>query len=1198
MLSKLKDVVFAWWFITLLIVIALSVVLWFVAPVFVPLLGSAALRLAGISALVLLWLVGILAAWVATRQARRLLKQIESEAQSEPPPETARPAADLRHEAADADVAALRSGLEQALQTLRRNPQGGLRRSLYELPWYVMIGPPGSGKTTALLNSGLHFPLADQFGRNAIKGVGGTRDCDWWFTDQAILLDTAGRYTTRESDEQVDTAGWLGFLELLRRYRPRQPINGILVAISLADLARLSAEESRAHAAAVKARIRELYDTFGIRFPVYVVFTKADLVAGFMEFFDDLDRDGRKQVWGATFALGDAERVEGRSARFEQEFDVLLKQLNAQLIRRLEQERDPERRGLIFGFPRQFATLRAPIKAFLDEAFLPNRFEESILLRGFYVTSGTQEGAPIDRLMASLSATFGIERAELPTAKSKGRSYFLTDLLTRLIFPEAALARPNLQATRRLTLLFGSAIIACCVASIAMAALWYQSYAANRRLVQGANTAISAYEAALQQGKPALAPTTADVTAVLPPLDALRRMPGGYDTLNTTPPFSERLGLYQGSAIRPAAVVAYYRALNRLLLPRLLARLKAQLHQNMDDPQALFSALEVYLMLGHQGPLDTGTVQNWFAADWQRSYPGADDAPLRRRLQRHLDALLQGGLETYPLDQRLIGDSRAKLTRVPLALRTYRALLVEPVVAQLPPWRLIDHAGPAASEVLMRRSGAPLSAGIPGAFTVVGFHKIIEPQLPIVAKRATAEEWVVNPNAPPAADAKSVASLSSDVLTLYLDDYVRRWDALLSDVTIVPFSSTPQMLSVLNALAGPRSPLREALTAISTETTLVTPAAAAAGNAAAAAQQAATAKLAGAAAPLAHGLLGGASPASNQPPPWKYVDDHFADLHQFVGGNPPPLDDLIKGIAAAYKKYSALANSNDSAGQLLKMAGDPNSSGTPLRALLWNAGNLPAPINQVVADMAASGDKLAAGGVHNQLDALWTTQVLPQCRAVVAQNFPFDPSSTKDAPPADFAKLFAPGGLIDHFFTANLQNFVDTQSDPWQWRNLGGSQLGLSSASLTLFQAAARIRDSFFENGHGPTVTFTITPKIVDPSIDRVILTIGKQTIAYSHGPVTPEKLTWPDSAGNGTARITFLPSVAGAPSTLAHDGVWGWLHILNQARIQPTSDPTTFIVTFTLGGRRASFQIRVPTTQNPFDLRALQQFQCLSSLS
>ena len=108
--------------------------------------------------------------------------------------------------------------------------------SLYELPWYVIIGAPGSGKTTALLNSGLKFPLEQRVGKGALRGVGGTRNCDWWFTDEAIFLDTAGRYTTQDSDAASDSAGWSEFLALLRKYRARRPINGVILTISAHDL--------------------------------------------------------------------------------------------------------------------------------------------------------------------------------------------------------------------------------------------------------------------------------------------------------------------------------------------------------------------------------------------------------------------------------------------------------------------------------------------------------------------------------------------------------------------------------------------------------------------------------------------------------------------------------------------------------------------------------------------------------------------------------------------------------------------------------------------------------------------------------------------------------------------------------------------------------------------------------------------------
>src|SRR5262245_57931119 len=147
----------------------------------------------------------------------------------------------------ESDAVVLKDKMKDALATLK-SAGGGKKDYLYDLPWYLLIGPPGSGKTTALINSGLKFPLSRGATPAAVAGVGGTRYCDWWFTEDAVLIDTAGRYTTQDSDAKADKQSWLAFLDLLKKNRPRQPINGVIVAISLEDVLTLSSADLAAHA--------------------------------------------------------------------------------------------------------------------------------------------------------------------------------------------------------------------------------------------------------------------------------------------------------------------------------------------------------------------------------------------------------------------------------------------------------------------------------------------------------------------------------------------------------------------------------------------------------------------------------------------------------------------------------------------------------------------------------------------------------------------------------------------------------------------------------------------------------------------------------------------------------------------------------------------------------------------------------------
>ena len=235
------------------------------------------------------------------------------------------------------------------------------------------------------------LPLAGETGAGAVEGVGGTRNCDWWFAEDAVLVDTAGRYTTQESDARADEAAWLGFLDMLLRHRRRQPLNGVLVAISLSDLSMQDEASRRGHAAAIRRRLGELRERLGVRLPVYVLFTKADLLAGFAEFFEPLGRREREQVWGFTLPL---EGAAAPAEALEAEWDALVERLHAQSVGRLEAEQDPGRRGLIAGFPSQLASMRPVARDFLAALFGESRYEDGHLLRGVYLTSGTQEGTP------------------------------------------------------------------------------------------------------------------------------------------------------------------------------------------------------------------------------------------------------------------------------------------------------------------------------------------------------------------------------------------------------------------------------------------------------------------------------------------------------------------------------------------------------------------------------------------------------------------------------------------------------------------------------------------------------------------------------------------------------------------------------------------------------------------------------------
>ena len=340
------------------------------------------------------------------------------------------------------EVALLQQRFAEAAGVVRRTRfvgADGRRRVLSELPWYLFIGAPGSGKTTALLHAGLRFPLGDAPSEATLRRSGGTRNCDWWFTDEAVLLDTAGRYTTDDVD--ADRAAWLGFLDLLKLHRPTKPLNGVIATLSVYDLLHWADEEIARYAGQMRERVAQLQARLGARVPVYLVVTKADLLAGFGEFFSAFDAEQRAQVWGVTFDRSEVHADAGQLVRrFDEEFDHLEQRLYAAVPGRLQEERDLQRRGAIYRFPQQLRGARPLIATFLDVAFGSGWSGERPLVRGIYLASATQEGSPIDRVLATLSRSFNLERKVQAPNVGTGKTFFLRRLLREVVFGEAGLA--------------------------------------------------------------------------------------------------------------------------------------------------------------------------------------------------------------------------------------------------------------------------------------------------------------------------------------------------------------------------------------------------------------------------------------------------------------------------------------------------------------------------------------------------------------------------------------------------------------------------------------------------------------------------------------------------------------------------------------------------------------------------------------
>ncbi len=1225
---SIRNIMRSYWFNTLLGVVVLAALIWFFGPMLalgqVHPFDSETARMIAIGVLFALWiLVNVLHVLHARHKDKKLVDNVVT-------------APDADATASAEEVALLADRLKEALEKLKKVPGGKRgRRRLYELPWYMFIGPPGAGKTTALINSGLNFPLADAAGPTALRGVGGTRNCEWWFTDQAVLIDTAGRYTTQDSQAAVDGAAWLGFLRLLKKNRRRQPLNGVLLAIGMPDLAALSENDRLAHAHAMRKRMRELQDELGVRVPVYVLFTKADLIAGFVEFFDSLGKEEREQVWGMTFKfdegkMGDTKDEGGAVAQFASEFELLIARLNDRMLERVNQETDIQRRRLIYGFPQQIASMRDIAAEFLTEIFRPSRLEARPLLRGVYFTSGTQDGTPIDRLLGVMAGQFGLQRQAVSAFSGAGRSYFLTRLLREVVFQEAALVSQDPKIERRTKWIYRGAWAGAVVFLLIFTAGWTNSYIGNREMIDEAHSSVVHYNEQFAE-LVKRGPADTDLRAILPALATLRTMRGGYDQRDAETPLALTFGLYQGDKISAIAIDSYYRALNGLLLPRLLSRLEGAIAASLDKKNDLYADLKVYLILGRQGPINNEYVTAWLSNDLNAAFPSDDDADDREALLRHVEAMLQRPLTAIPLNGPLIATVRDILNREPLADYSYNRIINSPRVAALPEWTIADNGGAGSGKVFARRSGASINTGLPGIFTWSGYHNVFLPVLPTVTQDIQEDGWVLGRETKGgvAGTIAEVNKLRRDVANLYYDDYVRRWDRLLNDIVLKTFSNVAESVDMLGLISGPNSPLRTLLTSVDAQTQLSR--AAATDNAQAQAE-AKVAKIGQRAAGFGNliarsgmtmsqteltSILGeafGNTPGSAAPvDPASRVDAHFRALHNFVFSTkdkPAPMEAAIDKIGAIYQGMNQVANAPNQGQALIGMVGGGGAAGggtggaggsTPAAAanqLQDLAKDLPTPVKTMLQSVASSTTASAGSGASRALQDAWRTKVLPLCDAAFLNRYPFAAGSPIDVPIDDFAKLLGPGGLIDQFFTDNLKNIVDTTSSPWKWQGADNTQLGLKPETLVQLENAAKIRDSLFISNTQIGVRFQLLPSSLDAGVAQITLEIAGQSMTYNHGPTESAQFQWPNQ-GKTLVRVTMTPASGGNAQIIEKDGPWALLRALDAPTkvLGSSGQPDKFTLTFASPAGNASFLLNASSVRNPFTLTALRAFRCPPTL-
>lgn len=1091
----------------------------------------------------------------------------------------------------------LTKGTTEVVQFLKTSDLAASGNALYSLPWYLVAGDRGSGKTALVLGSGLNFQALPSQRQAELKYITPTRTVDWRVTSDAVFIDTPGRYQA----EGPDFDEWSSLLETIKKQRSNRPLDGLILTVNTEKVLHSDERDIEELAKLLRTRLDDATKRLKTRFPVYLVFTHADAIEGFRDSFSTSKKEGESLVWGTTIPL---EKSDNAQAQFDSEFEILLDSLMKRRMIRLSAPFTPVRQLRIFNFPLHFSSARRKLGTFVSTLFRPNPFSESPFLRGFYFTA-----VPVNR--DRKASAQGVPQ-------TVGATYFSKKLFSDVILRDRDLVK-TFQDQRQKPPVLGwlLTLTATFITLILLAFSAYSLYA-NKAFMDDAVAKASVVlittktDANLDLTKKDADATQKEINEINDLRAILARMD---DYERNGPPFYMRFGLYSGNTLlRERLMNIYYVAIERRFRQPTIQRLEKELAAfasgNSKAPPAVageqrtpqeaeekvlednYDLLETYLLLTEDhkarakdnsapSKIEKALEKYWLV---ESKLPPGNETLAKAQLafyfgQVDRESEYAGDTSGFPrisANPGIVKSARARLVKYPAYKRYLNRQITE----------VTNEVGEVSVESLLGGNSQGLIEGtvkIPGAFTSAGYRGYMKARLEKATSVLSQDDWVMGEEGKAEAiKADELSKLKSE----YFNKYTSAWQRLIAGTRVPAYRNDQTMIEALDAFSGPESPIKLFLREVVKNTDL-------------------------AAKPVAKGWFdlswisdwwnnaGGSQEVENN----TELDKQFNQLFIFMGDpeskDPQPIDlygndlaDISKRLqgsseATIREMKQQLANEDDSPRSFhkaltsIEIKIDGRIKGFQTSATQQIARLLKMPLQNV---------RIKFGGDSTTLiDKTWKDSVISEAKSIET-GYPFVDASTPVTDLKAVAKYLNPqDGTLTAFYNNRLKNFFD--GDPETGVTVKpDSPVKFTPEFVEYLNNAFKLRKALFGSSQTPSFEYDfIIEKEGDTIIEGTI--DGTKVSSRETGSF---KLKFPAQSGinglslniisqNSTVSTTDSPEPGASGDTnLNFPGEWGLFNFFDAASSKVKSDAGYDLV-YSRGGKSVKIQIR-PTGGDPFD--------------
>ena len=1083
-----------------------------------------------------------------------------------------------------AEIEQFKKQLDAAITALKNSKlgRGKLGRSaLYKLPWYMIIGPPAAGKTTAIQNSGLEFP----FGKDGIRGVGGTRNCDWFFSTKGVFLDTAGRYVTQLEDR----AEWMAFLETLRKNRRRKPINGVIVALNIDEIINSDNEQLYEHAKNIRGRIDELIENLRTVFPVYFVFTKCDLIQGFVENFGDFSEIERSQIWGAT--LNAQQQLDPNPKNvFELEFKILSDVIFKFRTIRLSNPLKREQRRKVFLFPFQFKSLRKKLTYLIGEVFQQNPYQDNPIFRGFYFTSGTQEGVPLDLAIGEIAKQFnlpaipGEEFEEVVETKN----YFIKDLLNDIVIPDQNYSAGQTSGTvkRNKTLKFATIFVSTVLLFI-LGLFTIIGYSGSNSTLEKISVAASDFNNINWSG---------DLLNNFSEAENIRNIIQNIETGEVSES-SISFGMDRSEDLLVYLKDLYLEKTEDFFSQYIYQEIVKVLNNYSGGQdysvEKIYSYLKSYLLLGNErSKLDT-TGQKFLASVFTgilkksrviHSNPMASSSQkdsLNHLFKNYISFFVQSLMDekVYPVrsDNLLVNYVRNRIQYKPSPENIYTRLR-DNGIAEFPNDLTLEQAIGGRYNPVIRTD-----LKIPYIFTTDGWNNYIQEKILNESLNPGKEDWVLGKP-----QGKKTIDLDFDshkmmeyLFILYSNDYKQTWVQFIQSIRFSGFETVPFTANNLKILSDPvNSPLILVLKMFADELKILAD-------------------------------IQSPSDSSIKTPftSLNFNNSNLLDIDRYrkfvLGDQDGSIGGDLNAVISQYRILSGIIESikggldktkDYAVGVLNQRSVEFPTSLQTIKGALSNTKEFE---NLLIKPVILSWNAIIYDATK-YLNLRWKTEVVDNYR-IIENSYPLMETG-RDVTIQDFSDFFKPeDGILWSFFDEELSAFIN--KDQWEvieWNNKGAN---ISGIFLNALKKAAEISKVLFKGGE-LGVSFRLKPRLPQsrltgnkkPTPIQVYLNLDGYEDTYKMGNPSWTDYSWPGNRGAPGAKMNISLSDHSTSDTKAFEGEWALFKLLDDASFSGGESYSQFIFNWNFYKNNyydvtVSYILDAKTNKHPFSENFFKSF-------